>query len=146
MVSDPRAKLIKLVGVLADLDEKRSAVMAEITEVLGGGEGIGAKLSRLKATFSELWQAAYRSGPYEFDHKVDTGHLKRFLKTHSEDEIAARMVSYLRTNDQFYVKARHNFPIFVRSFNTLVGIPADHLNGDHSAALTSEKMRGLRGE
>lgn len=147
--TDARQKVIGLVDKLNELEaeyrDKRDAVMAELSAVLGGGEGIGAKLSRLKQTYSDLWQAAYRQGPYQFDHKVDTGHLKRFLRTFTEDEIAARMVAYLRTADPFYTKARHPFLIFVKGFNGFVAVSTAPIE-DPSAAVTAQKLGGLRGE
>lgn len=148
--SDARQKVIGLFDKLNELEEeyraKRDALMAEIAAALGGGEGIGAKLSRLKKTYSDLWQAAYRSGPYQFDHKVDTGHLKRWLVAgFSEDEITARMVAYLRTADPFYVKARHPFLIFVKGFNGFVPMSTAPIE-DPSAAATAAKLGGLRGE
>lgn len=146
--SDPRAKVIGLLNKIAELDEdyhgKRSALMAEVVAILGGGEGIGVKLGRLKAFYSQTWQERYKA-PYAFNHAIDTSHLKRFLAGgFSEDEITGRIFAYIKSDDQFYVKARHPFLIFVKGFNSFVA-PAKPIE-DHAAAATSEKMRGLRGE
>lgn len=145
--SDPRTKVIGLLDALrtldADYQAKRDALLAEMSLVLNGGEGIGPKLARLKKTFSDAWQVRYGT-PYTFTQARDTAHLKRFLAAgHSETEIAARMFTYLKSSEPFYTKARHSFPVFVQGFNNFVGVARPV---DDGAADVTDRLLELRGE
>lgn len=149
MAADNREKFRNLLDALAELDrgygEKRAAILAEMSALVGGGEGTGPKVTRLKAAFSDLWERAYRQGPYQFDHPKDTPHLKRWLVGgFSEEEIAGRMLVYMRTADPFYVKARHPFAIFVKGFNSFVAAPVGAVTDDDRAA-ERERQQGMRG-
>lgn len=111
-----REKVEKLVGVLVDLHAKTGAVLDEINAVMQGKAGIGDKLKALEGAFAELWAERYRGG-YAFNYAKDRPHLKRWLRTNTVEEITGRMANYMRSDDQFYVRARHNFAVFVSSFN-----------------------------
>lgn len=148
--SNDRAKVIALVEKLRETIEKRrdeeDQILAELSAVLGGAEGIGVKLQRLRKGFSECWQSRYNAGPYQWNFATDNAHLKRFLKTHSEADILLRMLAYVRSDDPFYVKTRHPFGIFVKGFNSFVGSPAQVAAEDTGAAQTRDRLQGLRGE
>ncbi len=142
MASDPRVTLLKLLAALRDLDEKRKAIYAEMDALLNGGDGIGAKLGRLKTYYSGVWQERYRT-PYTFtNHAMTAATLKRFLVAHSEPEIAARMFAFLKNDERFYVNARHDFSLFAKAFNQCVGLP---VAADTSADTTS-RLQAARGE
>lgn len=146
--SDARAKVAKLLDALVALEEeyqgKRQAIHAEMAAILGGGEGIGAKLGRLKRAYSELWQHRHGPGPYVFNHAVDTGHLKRFLRTHTEAQIEQGFVEYLRRDDAFYIRGKHPFLLFVKGFNEFAAARGPVV--DQAATDTASKLQGLRGE
>ena len=114
--TNDRAKVEKLVGVFIELHDKQGAVLEELKAVLEGKAGIGDKLKALEQAFSELWFERYRSA-YVFNYAKDRPHLKRWLRTHTVEEITGRFANYLRSDDPFYVRARHNFGLFVSSFN-----------------------------
>lgn len=141
--TDPRAKLLKLLDALRELDEKRAAVYAEMDALLKGGDGIGQKIARLKLAYSEGWETRYRS-PYTFtNHAMAGASLKRLLAAHDPEEIVARMFTFIKNDEAFYVRGRHDFALFVKAFNQCVGLPA--AAPDTSGATTS-RLQAARGE
>ena len=87
----------------------------------GGGPGMGALLARLEAHFDACWCARYQS-PYVWAHFKDKPQMKRLLKTLTVEEIEARMVSFLCSEEPFVLRARHSFAVFVASINALPGL------------------------
>lgn len=144
MPNDPRATLLKLLDALRELDVKREAIYAEMDVLLKGGEGLGAKIARLKKAYAQAWETRYHS-PYTFtNHAMVGAAFKRFLVAHGEAEIVARMFTYLKADDPFYVRARHPFEIFVKGFNSFVGLPPSA--SDANAEASTHHLRELRGD
>lgn len=143
---DIRAQLAKLLEVERDLLEKLSAVHHEMDALVNGDEGIGPKVTRLKALWLATWAGRYQGQTYVFNNHAMVGaSLKRWLVSGiSEHEIGARMFTYVKTDDQFYVRARHSFEIFVRAFNQLVGLPKA-VNED-TAEQSAQRAREMRGQ
>lgn len=126
MASDARATILKLLDKWEEVEQARAeqvaAIFAELRSVVDGGDGIGVKLTRLKTFWCETWTERYGER-CEFDHRKDTGHLKRWLVANwSPEQIEAKMLAYLTDNDAFYVSRRHPFGFFVKGFNTWRGI------------------------
>jgi hypothetical protein len=114
-------KLKALVFELRELQTKEAALTDEIDSLLGGGAGVGALMKRLEETFGALWRARY-GVPYMWTYTKDRPQLKRLLRALAVDEIEARMGTYLKSTDSYYVGARHNFSLFVASINNHVGL------------------------
>lgn len=151
MATDARAKLAKLLDALTALDEhcaetcgaKRQAIYAEMAAALGKGEGIGSRLQRLKAYWCLIWTERHKE-KIEFDHVAHTGGLKKKALAFTNSQIETKMANYLACDEAYYVRARHPFGLFLKTFDTWRGMPeAQH---DSAASDTSEKLRGLRGE
>ena len=123
MASDPRAKLLRLLDVAQELAEKQAAVHAEMRALITGDQGIGDKLKHLCRHYSEAWETRYGT-PYVFAFAKDMPQWKRLLRSMSVEELEARVVSFIRSDDQFYVKTRHGFGVFVKAINSLAGVPA----------------------
>ena len=123
MASDPRAKILRLLDVAQELAEKQAAIDAEIRALITGDEGVNAKVKRLFKTFSETWESRYGT-PYVPDYKKDTNQWKRLLRLMSVDEIEARVLSFIRSDDKFYLQTSHKFGVFLVSINSLAGRPA----------------------
>jgi hypothetical protein len=117
------AKLKTLVEAQRELLVKLEAIAVEIDEVLGGGPGIGLRMKELEATWRDVWASRY-AGDYLFVPTKDRPQEKRLLKAFSVEELQARMWNYLKNDDPFYVRARHNFSVFVGSINTHAGAPS----------------------
>lgn len=144
--NDPRAKLAALVALLqtldADYSEKRVAILAEMTALVNGDDGIGVKVARLKAEWSETWALRYQT-PFVFtNHAMVGASLKRFLKTHSEAEITARMLRFIQGHEPFHVQTRHSFEVFVKSWNQLVGLPVERADSGQGI----DALRQMRGK
>lgn len=140
---DLRPKLLKLLDALRELDEKREAVMVEMSTLLNGGDGIGARLKKCEAFFSDARQERYPGiGVYEFNYKEDRPHLKRWMRHHSDEEIKARMYRYLHDGNDFHAKNKHPFSLFVRGFNTF----AAHAPQVALDDTTTERLLQLRGQ
>lgn len=123
MASDPRAKLLRLLDVSQEQIENLVAVHAEMRALITGEEGIGDKLKRLGRHYSDTWETRYGT-PYVFAYVKDTPQWKRLLRSMTVEELEARVVSFIRSDDQFYVKTRHSFGVFVKAINSLAGVPA----------------------
>lgn len=121
MASDPRAKILKLLDLRQELSEKQDAIDAEIRALITGDQGIGDKLKRLSKHFSETWSDRYGT-PYVFTYAKDSAQMKRLLRSMSVEELEARMVSFIRSDDKFYVQTWHAFGVFVKAVNTLAGL------------------------
>lgn len=148
MADDPRATLIKLVDALRELETeyqaKRESVLAEMATLLRGGEGIGPKITRLKAQFQDCWAGRYHGQKYIFaNHAMVGASIKRWLLAgYKEHEIAARFFSYVKSEDPFYVRTRHSFEVCVKAFNQLAGLPQSSAED----AATMERQREMRGQ
>ncbi|CAB4187316.1 hypothetical protein UFOVP1601_19 [uncultured Caudovirales phage] len=123
MASDPRAKLLRLLDARQELSEKMAAIDAEMRALVTGDEGIGDKLKRLNKFYSDAWSGRYGT-PYVFNYAADSAQWKRLLKSMSVDELEARVWSFLLSEDKFYMQTRHAFGVFVKSINSLAGLPA----------------------
>lgn len=141
---DNRATLIKLLDKLREVDteyaEKREAILSEMSTLLKGGEGIGPKITRLKAAWQDAWKSRH-GGAYLFvNHAMVGASLKRFLQAHDEEEIGLRMLSFVRSDEGFYVRAKHPFEMFVKVFNQMEGRRA--VVPDDGAMARQREMRG----
>lgn len=133
-------KLKRLLTLRAEIAAKIELVDREIAAVVLGEEGIGAKLTRIKAFWCETWQEAYKE-QCDFDHRSHTAALKRWLaKDFTEAQITTKMFHYLIDRNPFYVKERHPFPLFIHGFNSFKGVSVDEADS-HSA----DKAREMRG-
>lgn len=148
-MSDDRAKVLALLEKLRELDDdytsKREALLDEIAARAGGGEPISAKLRYLRGVICASWQERYHE-PMDYRDTEIVPHLKRWLvkSKMSKDAIEARWRNFIGSSDPFYVQRRHALLIFVRDFNSLVGLPLVH-DADASADATAAKMRERRG-
>lgn len=124
MAEIDKKKLERLVAELRDLQAKTYAITEEIQTVLGGGVGIAEKLKQLEQTFSTLWRARYGSS-YIWNYGKDRAQSKRLLGTLATIDIEKRMVVYLKDTDDFYVRSRHPFGLFVSSVNRHAEVNAD---------------------
>lgn len=131
-MADDAKKLIEKLRRLGDVEdaltseyrEKMDAIREERKALLGGGPGIGAVLKRLEASYDVAWCVRYAPGAqaqYSWNYKEDRPHWKRLLKRLSVEQLETRIIAYLKDSDQFYVKGRHPFSLFVRNVNSFVG-------------------------
>lgn len=145
-MKDISPKLIKLLGMAMELHEKQGEILAEVNDLLGGGAGIGAKLKRLYASFGEVWAQGYAGQVYVFNFTKDAPAMKRLVKTMSVEELEARMATFIACREEFIVRARHSFPMFVATINQHAGIPVaeiDPLEAD--ARATQQRRRDVIG-
>lgn len=139
--ADIRPVLVKLLDALLEVREKEDQILAEISTLLNDGEGVGAKLRRVKAAWCAIWSERHKE-QCSFDHVKHTPWLKKKLAEYPEEQIIAKIQSYVTNDEAYYVRARHPFGMFMTNFNTWRGLPVDTA-ADDSAAL---KLRALRGE
>ncbi len=124
---DRLVKIAKLVGALRELQAKQYEVTEEIDRLLNGAAGIGTLLKRVEHTFEDAWATRYH-GKYAWAFVKDVPQLKRLLKLLGAEEVERRIGRYIGSEDQFFVRARHSFGIFVHSVNQFAdetGAPAD---------------------
>jgi hypothetical protein len=146
MATDARATLAKLLTALQDLREKEQAILSEMSALIHGEEGIGPKVTRLKLAFSQARETRYVGQPYVFvNHPAVGAAFKRWLLAGiSEAEIVERMISYVKSDDRFYVQCRHSFEVFVKVFNQLVGLPQTVANPEiERSQQRAKEMRGV---
>ena len=145
MAADARVTLTKLLTALdaldADYAEKRQAITAEMHALLKGDDGIGVKLTRLKAQWCAIWTERHKE-KCDFDHRKDTAFLKaKLLAGFTEDEIVCKFQSYVVSDDPYYVRARHPFGLFRTNFNSWRGVVAS----DTKAEDGIDSLRAMRG-
>lgn len=115
------AKLVKVLGVGRELHGKLGEILDELDALLGGKPGIAAALKEFEGIYDALWCERYAKGEhgrYVWRYVQDRPHTKRLLKTLGLEELSRRADVYLRSNDPFYLKARHPFGLFVSSINS----------------------------
>lgn len=136
--------LIKLVAAMKEEHEKLGAVIQEFDAILEGRQTIGEKIKELEGAYGVLWSARYGGAPYVWNYAKDRAQLKRLLRSLDVLELGARMASYLANADQFYVKSRHSFNVFVASVNSHAGAApvVDAIADD--VAETKRRMQELR--
>jgi hypothetical protein len=137
--------LVKLVGVMREEHEKLGAVIAEFDAILGGRATIGEKLKAFEDSYSAFWAERY-GAPYVWNYAKDRAHLKRLLRSLDLGELAARAGSYLRNDDPFYTKTKHNFALFASSINSHAGAPKEINHFTDDVAATKKLLREARGE
>lgn len=96
--------------------EKMDAIAHEVETLLNGGAGVGELLKRLETHYQTVWQARY-PGAYMWDWKVDRPNWKRLIQKLSVEELEHRVIAYLRDSDDYYIRARHPFLLFVKNIN-----------------------------
>lgn len=116
MREDVPAKLKKLLGALAELREKETAVLAEIDTLLDGGVSMGVLMRRGYQAFAEAWSARY-GVPYVWAFTKDGPQMKRLILSIGVDAIQARAARYVANSDGYLAKHRHPFGVFVSQVN-----------------------------
>ena len=122
-----KARMIKLLEEAAIQQEKMTAIITEAQTLVQGGDGIGVTLKRLEAYFDGVWASRYAPDltvHYVWRFAQDRAALKRLLKALDVDEIERRMERYIRSDEAFYVRARHPFAMFVAAVNSFAAAPA----------------------
>lgn len=141
------AKLIKLVEELGALRTKETAIIEEISNLLGGGVGIGAQMKAGYAAFADQWAIRYPGAPYLWVYKSDGPNMKRIVQVLGVDELNARAWRYISNTDPWLVKNRHPFRVFVSQINQYAAKAADPkwTEGDDDADATARRLAELRG-
>jgi hypothetical protein len=139
MAADPRPKILALIEKRRELFEQSAAIDAEITRLLNGGEGIGAKLTRVKAFWCATWQERHRE-PFDFDHAKHTDFLKKKILAHGEESVTAKIANFILGEDAPAARARHPFGWFMQGYNTIKGLPSVP-----EPVHSSDKIKELRG-
>lgn len=108
----------QLDAVLASIEKLREQVTA-MKQQLEGENPVGDVLKH----FDLSWMALYTRGAspavhYEFNGAKDAGQVKRLLKTMDANTLKNRMTNYLRDRDDFLVRQKHPFNVFISRVNT----------------------------
>jgi hypothetical protein len=114
------ARVQKVLEVSRDLNSKQTDLLEELDNLLGGRASIGDKLKALEAAFDAAWCERYApgtTGRYVWNYAQDRSNSKRLLKSIEVEDLAARALRFVRSDDPFFVKARHGFSLFVRTVN-----------------------------
>ena len=127
------AKVVKLLAFHRDLLDKLEAVAAEMDDILDGKAGVGQRMKLFEERYKATWATRY-PGEYVFTPTRDRPALKRLMKILSDEEIYTRVWNYLKSDDAFYVKVRHNFAVFAASINSHANLlpPAEETSCPHT--------------
>lgn len=112
--------LVKLLAAAKDLHDKQGELLAEIDALLGGKPGIGTKIKTFQTGYDAAWCSRYapgQHGRYIWRATIDVPNIKRLLKSLEVEDLIERAQRYVRSNDDFHVRGRHNFGLFVSSIN-----------------------------
>lgn len=116
-----RATLVKLVAELRAVQARSYELTEEIDRLLGGGAGVAALLKDVETAFAKAWAWRYANGsdvPYIWTPTRDKPQIKRLLRSLTVEELERRIWVYIKSEEPFYVNARHNFGLFVASINS----------------------------
>lgn len=126
-MAEPKAKakintaaLVKLLEVATELHTRTGDVIAEMDAILAGKAGMAAKLKAVEEGFDAAWCSRYapgRSKVYVWTYVRDRPQIKRLLKAMTLEDVVERAGRYVRSEDGFFVRSRHNFGLFVSSIN-----------------------------
>lgn len=90
----------------------------QLQAILESQPSPGQKAKRVLDTFCKRWAEHHPNEKYIVNGPKDIGALKRLLAAGlTVDDLEARIVRYLQTDDKFYASARHSFGVFVASVN-----------------------------
>lgn len=115
------AKLAKIIEAAHDLHGKLGALLGEADALLAGKPSIAIHLKTLQTSWTQAWGTRYK-GTFQWNYAVYNAAIKRWLKTEPVEEIASRMVNYIRDGDAFLVQRRHPFELFISKFNSYAGV------------------------
>lgn len=139
-----RATLLKLhiaKAVLRDeYREKEDALDGEIERLLQGGAGIGSLLKRFQQHFDRAWGVRYaggETGKYVWTFAKDVPQQKRLIGKIGIEEMERRVMVYLMDADEYYVRARHPFGLFVTNVNRFAERAGEHSDSFALSAPTS---------
>ena len=96
------------------------AIAREVETLMGGGLGIADVLKRLEKHYDATWCVRYapgQTGRYVWNYGKDRAQWKRLISLLGVEELELRVVNYLRDGDDYYVKSRHPFALFITNVN-----------------------------
>lgn len=153
-------KVKKLLAALRQVREQEQAIVDELDTILGGGVSIGELMVQGRKAWEAAYATRYKGGGYLWQMQRDMPNMKRLVKTLGIEELAARFGRFIRKDDDFYIRNRHAFGVFVSSVNEHAAAsagPIDDLELEppadckHSPPCksdqehTAKRMRELRG-
>ncbi len=143
--------MVKLVAAMREQHSNLGAVIDEFDNLLAGKASTGELLKRLYVHWDELWLTRWRT-KHAWKMDKDSPNMKRLLKLLGFDELAARMHSYIKSDDAYYVERKHPFGLFVSGINSFAGLqrPVDQLEAPpvagclHSPPCTTDQQHTKR--
>lgn len=120
-----KEKLLQAVKTLRAAHDKLGGLIDTI-EALSMEEATPGQIAKgLVGDFIVVWGKRYKGQTYVVTNwPRELGAVKRLLKGMSADELRARLVRYVASDDPFYAGARHPLPMFwaaVNKFGAEVG-------------------------
>ena len=122
---------LKLEKINRDVRE----VMAMVSQLSMEGLGEAPPEKNIVATFCEEWKARYGSNPTIGGKEAGT--LNRMVKEHGLKRAEALIKAFLKMNDSFYIRKRHD-PLTLSRDIQAVGHFADH--GKNITATEAKQM------
>ncbi len=129
-------QIVKLLELAQEKHQQMGELLAEARSLLAGDPGIGTLLKAVERGFDAIWCERYapgQTGRYVWTFQKDRAQIKRLLKTLNVEQIIDRAHRYIRDDDDFYVRARHSFALFVSGINRFApaaATPAFELSED----------------
>lgn len=105
-------RVMKAQAELADALENYALAQA-------GQETTGQQAKSLILSYVRAWSKKYPGQTYLPIWPRDTKAFKVLLKTFTPEELRARLGAYLRSDDPFYVNAKHDLSAFPSAINKL---------------------------
>ncbi len=143
--------MVKLVTHMREQHDNLGALINEFDNLLAGKPSSGELLKQLYAHWDALWLTRWRT-KHVWKMDKDAPNMKRLLKMLGFDELAARMHSYIKSDEPYYVDKKHPFALFVTGINGYTGLqrPADQLEAPpvagclHSPPCTTDQQHTRR--
>lgn len=120
----PVDKFVKLLEAAKEKHTQIGALLDEVDALLGGKAGVGSEMKQLETAYDAFWCERYAPGShgqYVWNHKRDKPQMKRLIKLLGIAEVIERASRFLGNDENFYLRTRHNFGVFVQSINSHAG-------------------------
>lgn len=123
------AAIQKIFALLKQRHDEDGALLEELERLIAGGKGIGEIMKECYATWNEFWSVQH-GGAYAFVFHEDAPQMKRLVRTLGQEELTARMFHFISDRNEWLVKHKHPFKVFVKQNNSYASATAARADDD----------------
>lgn len=119
-------KLAKLIPFMREEWEKLGAMLDEFDALTGGKAAIADRLKEVETGWAELWSSIHKEPWVWPDYARSRGQIKTlFRKGLSVRQILSRASVYITGDNEYYLRRKHPWDLFVATINEHVRAGGD---------------------